>query len=124
MYLVIKIIKTIKQSLKMNLVTKSQLEALLPVVVSDSTFKIGDFTFLPMGMGTHLVLNLLDGVPCLREDRSLSIYVDRDISYGGSAIEAGWGPIRFENTVESFRSAIETALRLLATRSDADEEDL
>ena len=107
-------------------VTKVQLEALLPVVVNDSIFKIGDFTSLSMGLGTLLVLNLQDGVPCLGKKRFLSVWVDRKSSYGGTSVEAGFGPIPFDNSVESFRWAIEYGLQQLAigkeSTDDADEE--
>ena len=98
-----------------------QLEALLTESIDKSIFKKVDFnTFesLGKGNGTLIVLNLQDGVPCLREGKYLVVYFNSFIHMGGSAIEAGWGPIRFENTVKSFRKAIETAMQLLATRSD------
>ena len=107
-------------------VTKAQLEALLSEVVSHSTFNVGEYSSLPMGMGTHLVLNLKDGVPCLGSKRFLAIWVDRKSSYGGTAVEAGFGPIPFNNSAESFRWALEYGLQQLATGKespdDADEE--
>ena len=107
-------------------VTKAQLEALCSECVSDSTFKIGEYTSLSMGLGTLLVLNLQDGVPCLGKKRFLSVWVDRKSSYGGAAVEAGFGPIPFDNSVESFRWALEYGLQQLAigkeSHDDAEEE--
>ena len=107
-------------------VTKAQLEVLLPLGVSNSTFKVGDFRSFPMGMGTHLVLDLKDGIPCLGNKRFLDVWVDRESSYGGTAVEAGFGQIPFDNSVESFKWAIEYGLQQLATGKespdDADEE--
>ena len=107
-------------------VTKSQLSALLSAVVNPLTFTVGEFDSLPMGIGTLLVLNLQDGVPCLKDKRFLTVWVDRKSSYGGTAVEAGFGPIPFDNSEESFRWAIEFGLQQLATGQespgDADEE--
>jgi len=107
-------------------VTKVQLEALCSECVCNSTFKVGDFRSFPMGMGTHLVLDLQDDVQCLGNKRFLAVWVERDRSYGGSAVEAGFGPIPFDNSAESFRWALEYGLQQLATGKvspdDNDEE--
>lgn len=91
-------------------VSVAQLKALLPsVIAGQSNFTVGE-CIKDYGCGSSFIVNLKD-----YED--FAIWV-REEKYGGTAVEAGYGPIRFSNTVKSLSDAIAFGMRQNAAKNE------